>query len=307
MTHINDISYLSSCTILMTLTVDQWLSIMCSCHRWRDVIRKWVRDTPRDNLVRRDFITLMYWYTNYMLNGARSYRFNIPSHLVRYCMNGYIGCVRWTAKTFIPVGRFPSFTIIRLFLWSCEYGRLETAMWVAKEYSMTPRNVKAIKYRHSQISHPLGLACANDHLEVAQWLTTTFNLTAEDARYDESWALVGACTNGYIDVVKWLVETFSFTRRDIKPLFAETCAGGYLVLAKWMVEKFRLTINDVRGDIRHEFQCVRIYGFPEVVKWLVETFSLTIDDVRGNGVLMCVRRNGDLETIEYLKATFPQL
>ena len=51
-------------------------------------------------------------------------------------------------------------------------------------------------------------ACWFGHLDVAQWLYTTFHLTIDDARSCHKYAFRYAYDLGHQDVCNWLVATF---------------------------------------------------------------------------------------------------
>lgn len=51
-------------------------------------------------------------------------------------------------------------------------------------------------------------ACRNGRLEIAQWLTKTFNLVWKDAYDNDHRALVYAVQRRHFEVAMWLVDTF---------------------------------------------------------------------------------------------------
>ena len=80
-------------------------------------------------------------------------------------------------------------------------------------------------------------SCDNGHLDVAKWLYATFNLTAEDARSEDNYALRYSCIWGHLDVAKWLHTTFNLTaedaRSDNNSALRYSCSNGHLDVAKW--------------------------------------------------------------------------
>jgi hypothetical protein len=57
---------------------------------------------------------------------------------------------------------------------------------------------------------------------VAQWLVTTFGLTAEDARSEDNYALRWSCDKGHLAVAQWLVATFNLTAEDVRTVDCDT-------------------------------------------------------------------------------------
>jgi hypothetical protein len=64
----------------------------------------------------------------------------------------------------------------------------------------------------------LSEVCGQGRLEVAQWLTDRFGLTAGDARANNNYALRYACASGYLDVTQWLEERFGIRQEEINEI-----------------------------------------------------------------------------------------
>ncbi len=60
------------------------------------------------------------------------------------------------------------------------------------------------------------LACINGHLNVVQWLVTNFNLTADDVRANNNWALQYSCASNHKAVAQWLIDRFQLPVEEIK-------------------------------------------------------------------------------------------
>eukprot|EP00039_Didymoeca_costata_P016179 m.286325 g.286325 ORF g.286325 m.286325 type:complete len:206 (+) comp16350_c0_seq7:102-719(+) len=98
---------------------------------------------------------------------------------------------------------------------ACGTGHLWFAQWLTATFNLTAEDAK------SRNNYALYCSCSNGHLQVAQWLTTTFNLSAKDAKADDYYVLRRSCENGHLHVVQWLVTTFNLrlTRNTLQVLY----------------------------------------------------------------------------------------
>ena len=76
---------------------------------------------------------------------------------------------------------------------------------------------------------------------VLQWLTSTFDLTADDARSNNNWAIRGAIGNGHLEVVQWLISTFNLTVDDVQSniVIQNAIKNGYLQVIEWLINTFQ--------------------------------------------------------------------
>jgi hypothetical protein len=146
-------------------------------------------------------------------------------------------------------------------------------------------------------------ACCNGHLEIAQWLTKRFELTADDVGA----TLLGVCEYGHLELAQWLVERFGLTFDDTRYDYADNaflmaCATGHLKIAQWLTEHFGLTAEDVRETNNWALHRACNYGRLEVVQWLTERFGLTAEDARDddNWALHVACENGHLDVAQWL-------
>lgn len=120
--------------------------------------------------------------------------------------------------------------------------------------------------------------CRDGNLRAAKWFCITFELTTEDARADDNFALHHACVGGHLGVAKWLHVTFGLTaddsRADRNFALRSACEYGYLEVAMWLHETFGLTAEDARASNNYALRWTRKNGHQEIVEWLVDTFEL---------------------------------
>jgi hypothetical protein len=210
------------------------------------------------------------------------------SYAMSACAGGELADLRWALATFgAPVDD-----------WLLEkVARVECMELLVRDHSVQP-------------STALRSSCANGHLAVAQWLTSTFNLTADDARADDNKTLRFSCWNGHLAVVQWLVSTFNLTAEDARDCdnsaFRWSCKNGHLALAQWLASTFGLTAADARSRDNEALGNSCKNGHLAVAKWLTATFSLTADDAgaSNDAALRESRRNGHHAVVEWLTETF---
>jgi ankyrin repeat protein len=77
----------------------------------------------------------------------------------------------------------------------------------------------------------------------------TFQLTAEDARADDNYALHNSAMNGHLDVVKYLVGKFQLTSEDTRArgnyALRTSAENGHLGVVKYLVDHFH-SLEDVK-------------------------------------------------------------
>ena len=87
----------------------------------------------------------------------------------------------------------------------CKIGNLHSAQWITQYFDLTREDVR------SNNNYALRYSCENGHLEVTQWLTQYFNLTQEDARSNDNYALRWSRRNGHAHIIDWLKNTFGIS------------------------------------------------------------------------------------------------
>lgn len=91
----------------------------------------------------------------------------------------------------------------------------------------------------------LSLACACGHLQIAQWIYGTFNVTYFEVTtsYDCTQPLAQVCAEGQLAAAKWLHNTFGFMPSYVQSSVAlnGACANGHLPVARWLHKAFGAT------------------------------------------------------------------
>ena len=96
-----------------------------------------------------------------------------------------------------------------------------------------------------------------------------------DVRSLHNYAFIYACMYGHLDVAQWLYTTFQRTFDDVRDIivFRLACSFGHLDVAKWLFTVFQLTAADARSKDNLAFRLARTYGHQNVCYWLVATFG----------------------------------
>jgi hypothetical protein len=159
---------------------------------------------------------------------------------------------------------------------SCCDGSLAVAQWLVSTYALTAADARCC------YNAALRLSCKNGHLAVAQWLASIFCLTATDARSENNYALRLSCKNGHLAVSQWLASTFCLTAADARSednyALRLSCENGHLTVAQWLFSTFSLTA-DARSESTDALHRSYERKHFAVVEWLTSTFGLTFRDM----------------------------
>jgi hypothetical protein len=142
-------------------------------------------------------------------------------------------------------------------------------------------------------------ACMNRNLTLAQWLTTYFNLTAQNsacADIDEEGISSGifgdgllwtACAHGDLATVQWVVQHFNLTINNVRSdgtyalvTACENNKDSGPLIARWLTEHFSLEADD---DRRALFYTALAHDDLGMMQWFVSRFGYTIDNIRAVG------------------------
>jgi len=152
----------------------------------------------------------------------------------------------------------------------CSSGDLKAVKRFVKRFKVTSEDVLD--------TGALREVCAVGLLEIAEWLTNRFNLTAiaRDGDYLYGNVLEGlqeACENGHLNAAQWLVTTVN----DLSEfgvdneIFVNACRLGNLGTAQWFASRFHLGVDCV-SFAAYE---ARAGGHSAVVEWLTTGLTAT--------------------------------
>jgi hypothetical protein len=124
------------------------------------------------------------------------------------------------------------------------------------------------KYKYRAFQHSV----CYGHLNAIKYLVKTFQLTSEDARSHDNFALRLASQNGYLKVLKYLVQRFQLTSEDARSdnnyAFRWASYNGHLKVLKYLVETFQLTSKDARAEYHFAIHYASSNGYYDVVHYL---------------------------------------
>lgn len=81
--------------------------------------------------------------------------------------------------------------------------------------------------------------------------------------------------------MQWLTSTFNLTAEDGRHAFSSSCQSGHVSVAQWLTSTFNLTAEDARADDNNyalRMSHFTEYGEMPVSQWLRSTFNLTDED-----------------------------
>ncbi len=144
--------------------------------------------------------------------------------------------------------------------------------------------------------------CKTGNLEEIKKL----NLTLEDIRSQNNYALIGTSFNGHLEVVKYLIYkglTLDDIRSQDNLAFRWTSENGHLEVIKFLVNK-GLTLEDIRSGDNDALKYTSYHGHLEVVKYLINK-GLNIKDIRSdnNFALINASKFRHLDVVKYLEET----
>jgi hypothetical protein len=154
--------------------------------------------------------------------------------------------------------------------------RLQLVRWLVETFKITAESIRLNNW-------VLARACHRGHVHVAQWVVATFGIStgghnpAASRRHTGGCLLLDACDRGHLLVAMWLVEAFDLTADDARMqdnyALRRACINGHLPTASWLADRFSLTVDDVR--------CVTMlianrFGHLDVVSWLSSRFEIPV-------------------------------
>eukprot|EP00039_Didymoeca_costata_P004352 m.72790 g.72790 ORF g.72790 m.72790 type:complete len:256 (-) comp12358_c0_seq2:1796-2563(-) len=200
-------------------------------------------------------------------------------------------CKRWTAALSV-VYKHKRQTSLFVFEDLCAMGKLNELQCMQRNFTFSMEEVKK-----EDLNNAFLISCRKGQLHVMQWLTTTFNITSEDARIKHNYALRCSCAFGHLSIAQWLTITFNLTSDDARDdncyALRSSCRRGHLQVAQWLTTRFNLTAKDARMHDTLLFCCQR--GHLPIVQWLATTFHLTADDVKSCYDYVCTFRRSIAE------------
>jgi hypothetical protein len=215
------------------------------------------------------------------------------------CADGEVADLQWAVATFESHVQCSPQLGLRLLK---RVARAECMTFVIRQFRVSP--VEALQE-----------CCEAGRLDVAQWLTSAFGLTATDARSGNNFALRFSCENGHLAVAQWLVSTFGLTLADARALndsaFFMSCANGHLAVAQWLASTFGVlaTADDgARSACSRAFLFSCKNGHLAVAQWLAGLRMMS-GLAAGDGMLALTTlchtcANGQLTVAEWLATTF---
>lgn len=203
------------------------------------------------------------------------------------CRYGHLEVVKWIHSQGVKISRYD---YIKAFDYSCKYNRLVVAKWLTEHSDfetyqsyVDKSGIVSSACQHGSIEMlkwlislgfnvrvisdtPFREACANGHLEIAQFLEQKYPID-RNAQFNE--AFRKACEYGHLEVAKWLAS-FPDNEHDAldDEAFTNACESGNLELAKWFMETYPTTIITLQI-----FETTCRNGQLEVAKWLVSLFD----------------------------------
>ena len=220
--------------------------------------------------------------------------------------------------------------------------RLERADWIVRRIA-DGRNtipVHESESGHNRATfdhvHSLRIACGQGKTSVAQWITTHFSITRDEAIEKCNLALRSACMGGHGDLVRWFVDTFAITRKDVLSNDVEAAlradAESELSLAIWLGSRYDINLSDaayvasavhgrLRGTSLWNVLSMRYHQFDPMLdalsaaccagdictaQWLVGKFGISKQDVnvRGFPALAGARSQGHHHVVKWLVSMF---
>ena len=179
--------------------------------------------------------------------------------------------------------------IQELFEFCCKYGRLESAkIYIRDTVLDINRNNNYCFY----------IACANNHIDIAEWLLTLPNnkiIDTEGFKY----ALHYTSRYGTLNSLKWIIFKFGSYIMTYKFAFCYACESGNLINAQYLYNEFNLSPN---FDSYNALWTAISNGHINIASWLYEIIDRNVP--RLNSILSCAFRtaasHGHLESLKWL-------
>ena len=128
--------------------------------------------------------------------------------------------------------------------------------------------------------------CAAGQLDILRFMHKELNFTANDARWNNNWALREACMNKHLGVVKYLHTGFGLTVEDAREVnnaaLGWSGLNGDLELMKYLRKGYGLNTNDARKSNNKILRRACSSGNLEIARYLRDGFFLTEEDFAVN-------------------------
>eukprot|EP00039_Didymoeca_costata_P014772 m.242333 g.242333 ORF g.242333 m.242333 type:complete len:216 (+) comp16092_c0_seq3:708-1355(+) len=184
----------------------------------------------------------------------------------------FVVCRQWTnALSIISKTKGRKLPVSCVLLELCKSNKFEPLkyLWECLQDNEIYKATQLLQFRYF---------CGAGNLSMAQWLASSFNLNAKDARANDNSgksALRRSCVNGHLSVAQWLTSTFNLTSEDVPNTLTWTCYNGHLDVAQWLTSTFNLTPEDARAENNWALKMSCCNGHLHVAQWLTSSFNLT--------------------------------
>lgn len=158
-----------------------------------------------------------------------------------------------------------------------------------------------------RLEEALHAACDANQLEVVKFLHKSLNLTTNQARSRNNFAVRTSVVHGQLDIVRYLLDELGLTTEDLRSnnnfALRIACDAGRLDFVKLLLDGGRrLTVDDLRANDNEAFCAACVKGHVDVVRYIVGLNILKREDLlcRNMYVMRSACWRGSLEILELL-------
>ena len=133
----------------------------------------------------------------------------------------------------------------------CEKGDLELLKKLHSEGKIFKHDAVRVDKNEPTLFESAG---RHGQFKICKWLYYTFQITKEDAMFNDNYLFETTCFYSHLEVCKWLQKKFRFTKEELIPIsngrfFRGICVDSSIEIITYLRNTFGFTMDDTKSFI----------------------------------------------------------